>query len=72
MGYLFGSFEEVHVVDGRYFTKNMKEYVRQNGITDILFCNNVFKVYGGGENYQRFLKQESWPYRGKNPAVARN
>ena len=71
-GYLFGSFEEVHIVDGRYFTKNMKEYVAQNGITDILFCNNVFKVYNGGDNYLKFLTQESWPYKGRNPAVARN
>ncbi|MBQ2540094.1 MAG: hypothetical protein II551_00440 [Paludibacteraceae bacterium] len=68
-GYLFGSFEEVHVVDGRYFTKNMKEYVRDNSITDILFCNNVFKVYAGGDNYRQFLKQTSWPYKGRNPAV---
>jgi len=69
VGYLFGSFEEVHVVDGRYFTKNMREYVEQNGITDILFCNNVFKVYGGGANYMQFLTQKSWPYKGRNPAT---
>lgn len=56
-GYLFGSFEEVHVVDGRYFTKNMVEYVSQNGITDIVFTNNVFKAYAGGKQYLRFLKQ---------------
>jgi hypothetical protein len=68
VSYLFGSFEEVHVVDGRYFTKNMCEYVEQNGITDILFCNNVFKVYGGGGKYMDFLTQESWPYKGRNPA----
>lgn len=68
-GYLFGSFEEVHVVDGRYFTKNMQEYVRENGITDILFCNNVFKVYRGGQNYLDFLTQKGWPYRGQNPAT---
>lgn len=68
VGYLFGSFEEVHVVDGRYFTKNMREYVEQNSITDILFCNNVFKVYGGGDNYMTFLNQKSWPYKGHNPA----
>jgi len=56
-GYLFGSFEEVHVVDGRYFTKNMVDYVSQNGITDIVFANNVFKAYGGGRQYLRFLTQ---------------
>lgn len=56
-GYLFGSFEEVHVVDGRFFTKNMVDYVSQNGITDIVFANNVFKAYGGGRQYLRFLTQ---------------
>ena len=40
-GYLFGSFEEIHVVDCRYFTENMVDYVRSNGITDIVFANNL-------------------------------
>lgn len=57
-GYLFGSFEEVHVVDGRYFTKNMVDYVSQNAITDIVFANNVFKAYAGGRQYRRFLTQQ--------------
>ena len=56
-GYLFGSFEEVHVIDGRYFTKNMVDYVSENGITDIVFANNVFKAYAGGQQYLRFLTQ---------------
>lgn len=56
-GYLFGSFEEVHIVDGRYFTKNMVDYVEANHITDIVFANNVFKAYAGGGNYARFLTQ---------------
>lgn len=43
-GHLFYSFEEVHVVDFRYFTKNMTDYVEQNGITDILFAYNVFNT----------------------------
>ena len=54
-GYLFGSFQEVHVIDGRYFTKNMVDYVSENGITDIVFANNVFKAYAGGQQYLRFL-----------------
>ena len=28
-GYLFFSFGEIHVVDSRYFLKNMKDYVTQ-------------------------------------------
>lgn len=59
-GYLFYSFEEIHVIDYRYFTKNMKDYVRKNKITDILFANNVFnviskKVY---TKYNKFLTQQ--------------
>lgn len=58
-GYLFYSFEEVHVVDSRYFTKNMKEYVASNKITDILFANNIFKAYSSNtyKSYMRFLTQ---------------
>lgn len=56
-GYLFGSFEEIHVIDGRYFNKNMTNYVKNNGITDILFAHNVFKVYDPnvGKRYIEFL-----------------
>ena len=58
-GYLFFSFEEVHVVDSRYFLKNMQDYVRDNHITDILFANNIFKAYSSYtyRNYVRFLHQ---------------
>ena len=58
-GYLFYSFEEVHVIDSRYFTKNMVEYVKENLITDILFANNIFKAYSSGTyaKYIRYLKQ---------------
>lgn len=55
-GYLFGSFEEIHVVDCRYFTKNIVRYVADNGITDILFANNLIhasmeKTCASYENY---------------------
>jgi hypothetical protein len=58
-GYLFYSFEQIHVIDSRYFNKNMKEYVRNNRITDILFANNIFKAYSKHTYgaYIRFLKQ---------------
>lgn len=58
-GYLFRSFEEVHVIDSRYFTKNMRTYVKQNDITDILFANNIMKAYSPGtyKNYLKFLQQ---------------
>ena len=44
-GYLFYSFEEIHVLDTRYFNKNIKKYVSENKITDILFANNIYNSY---------------------------
>lgn len=55
-GYLFYSFEEIHVIDGRYFTHNMQDYVAKNGITDILFANNIFQACGSRYRaYEFFL-----------------
>ncbi len=39
--YLLNSFEEIHVIDCRYFTQNIRKYVAEHGITDILFANNM-------------------------------
>lgn len=47
-GNLFYSFNEVHVVDFRYFTHNLKKYINDNGITDIAICFNVFNAYSNG------------------------
>lgn len=60
-GYLFHSFEQVHVIDSRYFTKNMVEYVKNNQITDILFANNIFKAYSSSTyaKYIRYLTQSN-------------
>lgn len=58
-GYLFHSFEEIHVVDCRYFTRNIADYVRRYGITDILFANNANHAYSDvvHQNYNRYLEQ---------------
>ncbi|MDE5789795.1 MAG: hypothetical protein K2H96_01000 [Muribaculaceae bacterium] len=58
-GYLFYSFDEIHIVDFRYFTRNMKKYVRENGITDLVFCVNVFNAYSSSaaNKIMNFLKQ---------------
>ena len=55
------SFEDVFVVDNRYFHLNMKDYVGENGITDILFACSVFNAYGNAfsNNCQRLLKQKA-------------
>lgn len=72
-GYLFYSFEEIHVVDYRYFTKNMVDYVRENKITDILFANNIFNAYSNKicRKYVRFLHQRKGaPAGGEHKAEA--
>ncbi|RRC99802.1 DHHW family protein [Prevotella sp. OH937_COT-195] len=58
-GYLFFSFEEIHIIDNRYFTKNMVKYVNDNKITDILFANNIFSAYSSKicNKYTHFLSQ---------------
>lgn len=42
---LFGSFQEIYVVDFRYFNHNIKDYALKNGITDIIFINNLSQAY---------------------------
>lgn len=39
--FLFYAFEEIHVVDFRYFPHSIRQYVADNGITDVLFANNL-------------------------------
>lgn len=58
-GNLFYSFSEIHVVDFRYFTHNLKKYVEDNQITDIAVCFNVFNAYSSGSSnkVKHMLKQ---------------
>lgn len=44
-GYMFESFEEVHVLDFRYFNRNLQQYVKEYGITDVVLFLNVFNAY---------------------------
>lgn len=63
-GYLFFSFNEIHVVDFRYFTKNLKKYVADNGITDVVIAFNIFNAYGGAApaKARKFLTQAGGGY----------
>ena len=58
-GYLFYSFEEIHVVDLRYFTRNIVKYVKQNEITDFVLAHNIVFAAAGTtmSAYSRFLTQ---------------
>ncbi|MCR4853635.1 MAG: hypothetical protein K5893_08605 [Prevotella sp.] len=57
--YLFYGFEDIHVVDCRYFTKNLVNYVHDNSITDVLFANNVSHAClpATTESYKTYLVQ---------------
>ncbi len=59
--FLFGSFEEVHIIDFRYFTRNIVDYIHENAVTDVLFVHNIFNVCGSAASsaYRRFLRQKS-------------
>lgn len=58
-GYLFHSFEDIYVVDFRYFTRNIRKFVADNKVTDILFCVNIFNAYSASvpQKLKRFLTQ---------------
>lgn len=58
-GYLFASFEEVHVIDFRFFDRNILRYIREHHITDVVFANNLTHACGSASvrAYERFLVQ---------------
>ena len=66
--YLFYSFEEIHVVDFRYFTKNMKQYVADNKITDIALTFNIFSACSGSamQKVKNFLTQSPGIHHSSN------
>lgn len=58
-GYLTSSFEQIHVVDCRYFTHNIIQYMKRHGITDLLFVNNLTHAVNPrtADAYLRYLDQ---------------
>lgn len=68
-GYLFGSFEEIHIVDCRYFTPDMRAFVQQHGITDILFANNILhaSMPKTSQSYKNYLGQQFTPMASVTP-----
>ncbi len=63
--FLFGSFEDIYIMDMRYFTYNAEDYLKEKGITDLLFANNTFHATTRStvKYYERMLTQ------GRTPAV---
>ena len=46
---LLNSFEQVDMVDMRYFKGSVSEYAKENGMTDIVFIMNTFSATGINE-----------------------
>ena len=45
-GYLFGSYEEIYVIDMRYFDLNLVDFVKEQGVTDLLFTMVTYSAVG--------------------------
>ncbi len=62
--FLFGSFDDIYVIDMRYFTHNIVDYFSENGITDVLFANNAFHAATASTvtYYENFLTQKDWGF----------
>lgn len=62
--FLFFSFNQICIVDIRYFDKNMKTFVKEHKITDILFASNIFNAYQPkiANKITTFLTQEDAKY----------
>lgn len=54
--YLFYSFEKIIVLDYRYFDKSVKEFVRNNGVTDLLFINALSKAAATDQAGRAYLR----------------
>ena len=57
-GYLFGSFEEIYVVDMRYFNNNLVQYIKDEGVTDLLFAMVSFSAVGGNADNLEVLRTQ--------------
>lgn len=62
--YLMGSFDEIIVIDMRYFTHNAVDFLKENGVTDVLFANNAFHAATASTitHYSNFLTQSDWGF----------
>ncbi len=44
--FMMEGFEEIYIVDGRKYSKNLKETINEFGITDVLFAECTFSAVG--------------------------
>lgn len=48
--YFMNSFEEIYIVDGRYFEVGLISLVQSKGITDVLFAESAYSAVGAYRN----------------------
>lgn len=53
------SFEEIYVIDMRYFNCNLVDFVQQMGITDMLFTMCSYSVYGANADNLETLRTQN-------------
>ncbi len=57
-GYYMGSYEEIYIVDMRYFNLNLVDFINQMGITDVLFTMVTYSAFGGNaDNLMSLITQ---------------
>lgn len=53
------SFEQIYVVDVRYFERNLVNFIQEMDITDVLFTMSAFSVVGeNADNIQNLISQD--------------
>ena len=56
--FLVNSYQTVHVVDYRYFTGNLINFVKQNNVQDVIYINNANAlIQSAVNNMNRILTQ---------------
>ena len=57
-GYLFSSYEEIYVIDMRYFDLNLVNFVKEQEITDLLFTMVAYSALGENAGKLEILRTQ--------------
>lgn len=54
------SFEQIYVLDVRYFQRNLVNFIETTGVTDVLFTMSAYSVVGdNGDNIANLISQDA-------------
>ena len=53
--FLTSSFEEIYVIDQRYFDFNLIDFINKTGATDILFCHDYYSLSGAEAELMEYI-----------------